>query len=142
GSFHRWRQAIRARRVRSEPRTSSTKAHPSRGGSQSQGSRASGSPSHRRDASEGRPVQRLARAPPVPGRGDDDAALLAVAAIGVLTFRATGDALEDFRKDAVDEFRLMEELNAVLVRADDAGEASVENGNTALGGYEFGILLE
>jgi hypothetical protein len=27
--------------------------------------------------------------------------LLAVAAIGVLTFRATGDALEDFRTDAV-----------------------------------------
>ena len=26
---------------------------------------------------------------------------LAVAAIGVLTFRATGDALEDFRTDAV-----------------------------------------
>lgn len=51
--------------------------------------------------------------------------LLAVAAIGVLTFRTTGDALEDFRTDAVDEFRLMEELNALLVRADDAGEASV-----------------
>jgi diguanylate cyclase (GGDEF)-like protein len=59
--------------------------------------------------------------------------LLAVAAIGVLTFRATGDALEDFRTDAVDEFRLMEQLSALLVRADDAGEASVENGSAAAG---------
>jgi diguanylate cyclase (GGDEF)-like protein len=59
--------------------------------------------------------------------------LLAVAAIGVLTFRATGDALEDFRTEAVDEFRLMEQLSALLVRADDEGEAYVENGSRAAG---------
>jgi diguanylate cyclase (GGDEF)-like protein/PAS domain S-box-containing protein len=51
----------------------------------------------------------------------------AVAAAGLVTFRLSVSALEEFRQETVEESRLIEEVRDLLVEADDLGEASVED---------------
>jgi diguanylate cyclase (GGDEF)-like protein/PAS domain S-box-containing protein len=55
----------------------------------------------------------------------------AVAAAGLVTFRLSVSALEEFRQETVEESRLIEEVRDLLVEADDLGEASVEEADPA-----------
>jgi PAS domain S-box-containing protein len=55
----------------------------------------------------------------------------AVAVAGLVTFRSTISALEEFRRETVEESKRIEEVRDLLVQADDLGEASVEGGDPA-----------
>jgi diguanylate cyclase (GGDEF)-like protein/PAS domain S-box-containing protein len=55
----------------------------------------------------------------------------AVAAAGLVTFRLSISALEQFREETVEESKLIEEVRDLLVEADDLGEASVEEADPA-----------
>ena len=55
----------------------------------------------------------------------------AVAAAGLVTFRLSVSALEEFRQETVEESRLIEEVRDLLVKADDLGEASAEEDDPA-----------
>jgi|GEM_PF-586649 len=55
----------------------------------------------------------------------------AVAAAGLVTFRLSISALEEFREETVEESKLIEEVRDLLVDADDLGEAAVEEGDPA-----------
>jgi diguanylate cyclase (GGDEF)-like protein/PAS domain S-box-containing protein len=55
----------------------------------------------------------------------------AVAVAGLVTFRITISALEDFRRETVEESKRIDEVRDLLVKADDLGEASVEGGDPA-----------
>jgi diguanylate cyclase (GGDEF)-like protein/PAS domain S-box-containing protein len=57
----------------------------------------------------------------------------AVAAAGLVTFRLSISALEEFRAETVDESIRIEAVRRLLVKADDLGEASVEQGDPATG---------
>jgi diguanylate cyclase (GGDEF)-like protein/PAS domain S-box-containing protein len=57
----------------------------------------------------------------------------AVAAAGLVTFRFSISALEEFRKETVEESRRIEVVRHLLVEADDLGEASVEGNDPATG---------
>jgi diguanylate cyclase (GGDEF)-like protein/PAS domain S-box-containing protein len=57
----------------------------------------------------------------------------AVAGAGLVTFRLSISALEEFRKETVEESRRIEEVRDLLVEADDLGEASVEEDDPATG---------
>ena len=57
----------------------------------------------------------------------------AVAGAGLITFRFSISALEEFRAETVDESRRIEEVRDLLVEADDLGEASVEETDPATG---------
>jgi diguanylate cyclase (GGDEF)-like protein len=60
-------------------------------------------------------------------------ALVAVTAARLVTFRATGNALEEFRAETVGETRRVSEVRRLLKRADDLGEAYVETADPAKG---------
>ena len=60
-------------------------------------------------------------------------ALAAVAGARVVTFRATVNALEEFRADTVGQSKRIAEVRRLLDRADDAGEAYVETEDPAKG---------
>jgi PAS domain S-box-containing protein len=74
----------------------------------------------------------------------------AVAAAGLVTFRLSVSALEEFRQETVEESKLIEEVRDLLVMADDKGEAAVEEpgpatsepfaAHSALIGRRFGDL--
>jgi PAS domain S-box-containing protein len=55
----------------------------------------------------------------------------AVAAAGLVTFRLSVSALEEFRQETVEESKLIEEVRDLLVMADDLGEAAVEEDSQA-----------
>jgi diguanylate cyclase (GGDEF)-like protein/PAS domain S-box-containing protein len=55
----------------------------------------------------------------------------AVAVAGLVTFRITISALEEFREETVEESKRIEEVRDLLVQADDLGEASVEEDDPA-----------
>src|SRR6266508_3973965 len=55
----------------------------------------------------------------------------AVAAAGLITFRLSISALEEFREETVEESKLIETVRDLLVQADDLGEASVEKDDPA-----------
>ena len=55
----------------------------------------------------------------------------AVAAAGLVTFRLSISALEEFREETVEESKLIEAVRDLLVQADDLGEASVEGDDPA-----------
>jgi diguanylate cyclase (GGDEF)-like protein/PAS domain S-box-containing protein len=55
----------------------------------------------------------------------------AVAVSGLVTFRISVSALEEFREETVEESKLIEEVRDLLVEADDLGEASVEEADPA-----------
>src|SRR6266511_5212345 len=55
----------------------------------------------------------------------------AVAAAGLVTFRLSISALEEFREETVEESKLIETVRDLLVQADDLGEASVEGDDPA-----------
>jgi nitrogen fixation/metabolism regulation signal transduction histidine kinase len=57
----------------------------------------------------------------------------AVAVAGLVTFRITISALEEFREETVEESKRIEEVRDLLVQADDLGEASVEEDDPAAG---------
>ena len=57
----------------------------------------------------------------------------AVAGAGLVTFRYSISALEEFRKETVEESKRIEAVRHLLVEADDLGEASVEQGDPATG---------
>jgi PAS domain S-box-containing protein len=57
----------------------------------------------------------------------------AVAVSGLVTFRITISALEEFREETVEESKRIEEVRDLLVEADDLGEASVEEDDPATG---------
>jgi diguanylate cyclase (GGDEF)-like protein/PAS domain S-box-containing protein len=57
----------------------------------------------------------------------------AVAGAGLVTFRLSISALEEFRQETVEESRRIEEVRDLLVEADDLGEASVEEDDPATG---------
>jgi diguanylate cyclase (GGDEF)-like protein/PAS domain S-box-containing protein len=57
----------------------------------------------------------------------------AVAGAGLITFRLSISALEDFREETVEESKRIEEVRDLLVEADDLGEASVEGDDPATG---------
>jgi diguanylate cyclase (GGDEF)-like protein/PAS domain S-box-containing protein len=57
----------------------------------------------------------------------------AVAGAGLVTFRLSISALEEFRHETVEESRRIEEVRDLLVEADDLGEASVEEDDPATG---------
>jgi diguanylate cyclase (GGDEF)-like protein/PAS domain S-box-containing protein len=57
----------------------------------------------------------------------------AVAGAGLITFRLSISALEDFREETVEESTRIEEVRDLLVEADDLGEASVEEDDPATG---------
>ena len=57
--------------------------------------------------------------------------LIAVAGVGVLMFRTTVGALEEFREETVGESAAITKVRELLVLADDAGEASVESDDPA-----------
>jgi diguanylate cyclase (GGDEF)-like protein/PAS domain S-box-containing protein len=59
--------------------------------------------------------------------------VVAVALAGLGTFRLSVSALEDFRKETVEESRRIEQVRDLLVQADDAGEAAVEEDDPAAG---------
>jgi hypothetical protein len=59
--------------------------------------------------------------------------IAAVAGAGLVTFRQSISALEEFRKETVEESRRIEEVRHLLVEADDLGEASVEEEDAATG---------
>jgi diguanylate cyclase (GGDEF)-like protein len=60
-------------------------------------------------------------------------ALLAVAGARVVTFGATADALEGFRRETVVSSKRIIEVSRLLARADELGEAYVESGDPAKG---------
>src|SRR6266508_7146 len=55
----------------------------------------------------------------------------AVAVAGLVTFRLSISALEEFREETVEESKLIETVRDLLVQADDLGEASVEKDDPA-----------
>jgi diguanylate cyclase (GGDEF)-like protein/PAS domain S-box-containing protein len=55
----------------------------------------------------------------------------AVAAAGLVTFRFSISALEEFRQETVEESKRIEEVRDLLVEADDLGEAAVEEADPA-----------
>jgi diguanylate cyclase (GGDEF)-like protein/PAS domain S-box-containing protein len=55
----------------------------------------------------------------------------AVAAAGLVTFRQSISALEEFRQETVEESKRIEEVRDLLVQADDLGEAAVEEDDPA-----------
>ena len=57
----------------------------------------------------------------------------AVAGAGLVTFRLSISALEEFRQETVEESKRIEEVRDLLVEADDLGEASVEEEDPAAG---------
>jgi HAMP domain-containing protein len=57
----------------------------------------------------------------------------AVAGAGLVTFRLSISALEEFREETVEESKRIEEVRDLLVEADDLGEASVEEEDPAAG---------
>src|SRR6266508_5723142 len=57
----------------------------------------------------------------------------AVAGAGLVTFRFSISALEEFRQETVEESKRIEEVRDLLVEADDLGEASVEGDDPATG---------
>jgi diguanylate cyclase (GGDEF)-like protein/PAS domain S-box-containing protein len=57
----------------------------------------------------------------------------AVAAAGLVTFRLSISALEEFRAETVDESTRIEAVRHLLVEADDLGEASVEQDDPTTG---------
>jgi diguanylate cyclase (GGDEF)-like protein/PAS domain S-box-containing protein len=57
----------------------------------------------------------------------------AVAGAGLVTFRLSISALEEFREETVEESKRIEEVRDLLVEADDLGEASVEEDDPATG---------
>jgi diguanylate cyclase (GGDEF)-like protein/PAS domain S-box-containing protein len=57
----------------------------------------------------------------------------AVAAAGLITFRFSISALEEFRQETVEESKRIEQVRDLLVEADDLGEAAVEKGDPATG---------
>src|SRR6266545_4384179 len=59
--------------------------------------------------------------------------LAAVAMAGLVTFRYSISALEEFRKETVEESKRIEQVRDLLVQADDLGEASVEQSDPATG---------
>ncbi|HET6754336.1 MAG TPA: diguanylate cyclase, partial [Jiangellaceae bacterium] len=63
----------------------------------------------------------------------------AVAGAGLVTFRLSISALEEFRRETVEESRRIEEVRDLLVEADDLGEASVE-GDDPVTGEQFVAL--
>lgn len=58
--------------------------------------------------------------------------LIAVAAVGILNFRTTAAALEQFRAETVGETSRIARLRDLLVSVDDAGELAVETGDPVL----------
>jgi PAS domain S-box-containing protein len=59
--------------------------------------------------------------------------LAAVAMAGLVTFRYSISALEEFREETVEESKRIEQVRDLLVQADDLGEAAVEGGGPATG---------
>jgi hypothetical protein len=57
----------------------------------------------------------------------------AVAGAGLVTFRLSISALEEFRQETVEESKRIEEVRDLLVEADDLGEVSVEEDDPASG---------
>ncbi|HEV8650091.1 MAG TPA: HAMP domain-containing protein, partial [Actinomycetes bacterium] len=57
----------------------------------------------------------------------------AVAGAGLVTFRFSISALEEFREETVEESKRIEAVRHLLVEADDLGEASVEQDDPATG---------
>jgi diguanylate cyclase (GGDEF)-like protein/PAS domain S-box-containing protein len=57
----------------------------------------------------------------------------AVAGAGLVTFRQSILALEEFREETVEESKRIEEVRDLLVEADDLGEAAVEEDDPAAG---------
>jgi diguanylate cyclase (GGDEF)-like protein len=57
--------------------------------------------------------------------------LVAGGALGVVSFRSTAGALEEFRTETVDESARIDGVKSLLVPADDAGEAYVETDDPA-----------
>jgi diguanylate cyclase (GGDEF)-like protein/PAS domain S-box-containing protein len=55
----------------------------------------------------------------------------AVAASGLITFRFSISALEEFRRETVEESKRIDEVRDLLVQADDLGEAAVEEDDPA-----------
>jgi methyl-accepting chemotaxis protein len=60
-------------------------------------------------------------------------AVAAVAGAGLVTFRLSVAALENFRQETVEESKRIEAVRDLLVEADDLGEASVEEDDPATG---------
>jgi diguanylate cyclase (GGDEF)-like protein len=60
-------------------------------------------------------------------------ALLAVGAARLVTFRATANALEEFRAKTVGESKRIGQVRFLLARADELGEVFVESGDRAKG---------
>ena len=59
--------------------------------------------------------------------------LVAIAAIGLATFRSSVDALEKFREETVGKATLIDKTRNLLISADDVGEAYVEEHDAVLG---------
>jgi diguanylate cyclase (GGDEF)-like protein len=59
--------------------------------------------------------------------------LIAVAGLGILAFRATAHALEDFQAETVGHSSRIEKLRDLIVSVDNAGELYAETGDPALG---------
>lgn len=59
--------------------------------------------------------------------------VLAVAGTGVVTFRTSVGALEDFGNESLDEAKPIETIRDLLVEADDLGEGYVESKDPVLG---------
>lgn len=59
--------------------------------------------------------------------------IAAVAGAGLVTFRLSVSALEEFRQETVEESKRIEEVRDLLVEADDLGEAAVEKDDPATG---------
>ena len=59
--------------------------------------------------------------------------LVAVGVLGVLGFRTTGNALEEFRAETVGESNRIAKVQELIVAVDDAGELYAESGDPALG---------
>ena len=59
--------------------------------------------------------------------------LVAGGALGVVSFRSTARALQEFQTETVDESTRIEAVRDMLVPADDAGEAYVETDDPAQG---------
>jgi hypothetical protein len=59
--------------------------------------------------------------------------LVAIAATGVVTFRASAAALNEFRRETVDESAAIEQARDLLGQADDLGEEYFESSDAAVG---------
>lgn len=68
--------------------------------------------------------------------------VLVVAGAGVVTFRLSISALEEFRQETVDESHLIESSRDMLVEADDLGEDAVEQGDPATAGQFVALSSE